>query len=124
MIPVERVEDVGLREPIRDTTLIRQVMDSTPEKLDDDARTRQLGIEEKISSGNIQLLAQALRDLCWRETVMQLSPTDRKLKQNAVAKIVEELTLDPLLLTATAKTNIETIIEESMQMHLATTQTH
>jgi CarD family transcriptional regulator len=122
MIPVERVEQVGLREPIRDLTLIRQVLDSTPETLLDDPRIRQAGLEALTSSGSIERVATALRDLCWRETVSHLSPTDKKLKESAISKIVQELALNPLMVITTVRMNIEQIIQETMQAHLALAQ--
>lgn len=119
MIPVDRVEETGLREPIRDTGLIMQVMNTTPEVLTDDNHLRQTGIETRISSGSALLLIQVLRDLCWRETTQHLSPTDKKLKESVLAKLMQELAMNRTLIAATIKPSIETIIQQSMEMHLA-----
>lgn len=121
MIPVERVEEAGLRHPIQDINLIRQVMGDTPSALVDDTHTRQSGIEEQLGSGNIERLIQALRDLSWRETVQHLSPTDRKLKESALTRILQELASNPMMVMTNVRHSIEDIIQQSMQMHLAKT---
>jgi CarD family transcriptional regulator len=119
MIPIDRLEEAGLREPIQDIYQVQEIMEMTPEILVDDIHARQTAIEGKISSGDAHLLIQVLRDLSWRETVLHLSPTDKKLKEGALSKILQELGLNRRLVISTIRQSIDAVIQQSMQMHLA-----
>lgn len=119
MIPMDRVEHTGLRLPMRDTRLIEEEMNKPPQPLVDDHRLRQAQLEKKIYSGDSRLVAQTLRDLCWRARSTKLSFTDHKLKENAFSVLLQELSLDSFLPAATIRLTIEAIIERAMQSHLA-----
>jgi CarD family transcriptional regulator len=119
MIPIDRLEEAGLREPLQDIYQIQQIMEMPPDILVDDIHVRQTAIEGKLSSGDAHSLVEVLRDLSWRETVLHLSPTDKKLKEGALSKILQELGLNRRLVIATTRQNIETIIHQAMQRHLA-----
>jgi CarD family transcriptional regulator len=118
MIPVDRVEQAGLRLPLRDTTLLQTIMDDVPQAFEEDPRLRQIDIENKINSGDYQLLMQTLRDLCWREHITKLSTKERQLKESAVNKLLEELALNQMTTMDVLKRTVEAIIETAMQRHL------
>lgn len=118
MIPVDRVEQAGLRLPLRDTTLLQSIMEDVPGTFEEDPRLRQIDIENKINSGDYQLLMQTLRDLCWREHITKLSTKERQLKESAVNKLLEELALNQLTTMDVLKRTVEAIIETAMQQHL------
>jgi CarD family transcriptional regulator len=118
MIPVDRVEQAGLRLPLRDTTILQTIMEDTPQTFEEDPRLRQIDIENKINSGDYRLLMQTLRDLCWREQITKLSTKERQLKESAVNKLLEELALNPAMTMDVLKRTLESIIEAAMQRHL------
>ncbi|NWF70257.1 MAG: hypothetical protein HXY40_14315 [Chloroflexi bacterium] len=119
MIPADRVEQAGLRQPLRDTRLVEEVMETLPQALSDDARLRQLEIEDGLHSGDSLRLMQTLRDVCWREQMTKLSYKDRQLKESALNKLFEELTLGLSTPSETLKQTLERIIEQAMQRHIA-----
>jgi CarD family transcriptional regulator len=118
MIPVDRVEQAGLRLPLRDTTLLQTIMEDVPQTFEEDPRLRQVDIENKINSGDYQLLMQTLRDLCWREHITKLSTKERQLKESAISKLLEELALNQMTTMDVLKRSLEAIIETAMQHHL------
>lgn len=84
-IPVEQAEESGMRlaEMAVDMSDIHKVLTSKPRKLPGDYRERQARILKKIQSGDLKAVAQALRDLEWRDYVDKLSSKDLELKLRA-----------------------------------------
>jgi RNA polymerase-interacting CarD/CdnL/TRCF family regulator len=119
MIPEDRLEQAGLRFPLRDASRIQAVMEEPPQPLEDDPRARQLELEHKINSGDNEVLMRMLRDLCWREHTAKLSLRDKQLKDSALNKLLEELALDQSTTADAVKLMLEHIIENAMQKHLA-----
>ncbi|MFN8375445.1 MAG: CarD family transcriptional regulator [Anaerolineae bacterium] len=119
MIPKDRVEQAGLRLPLRDTAIFEAIMKDSPHTLEDDPRIRQQVIENKLNSGDYRQLMETLRDLCWREHIAKLSVKDRQLKESALNRLYEELTLGTAMTGEAAKHTLADIIESAMQRHLA-----
>jgi CarD family transcriptional regulator len=119
MIPLDRVEDAGLRLPLRDTTLLQTIMEDTPQPLDDDPRMRQLDIETRFNSGDYRVVMETLRDLCWREQQTKLSVKDRQLKDSAFSRLCEEFALNPAIAAENLAQTLERIIKTAMEHHLA-----
>ncbi len=82
MIPVEEAEAVGLG-PVVDDEIILAVLRSDPDELAKDYRTRQSRMEKKIYSGDLEKVAEALRDLAWRRRNTQVSVKDGILLDKA-----------------------------------------
>lgn len=82
MIPVEEAEAVGLG-PVVDEETILAVLRSDPDELAKDYRTRQSRMEKKIYSGDLEKVAEALRDLSWRRRNTQVSIKDGILLDKA-----------------------------------------
>lgn len=118
MIPVERLDEAGLREPIYDIRQIQQIMEMTPDTLVNDIHVRQSAIEGKIRSGDAGSLIQVLCDLCWRETVLHLAPTDQRLRESILVQIIQELKFNRRLAVTTIRQNLETMIQQAMQRQL------
>lgn len=117
MIPAEDIEQAGLRLPMEDTRLLQEIFARPPEVLSDDPHTRQLHIEKNLNSGNLSQVIQTLRDIYWRENSHKLSFTDRKLKEQMLARIIEELALNPGHKVGAVKLALESMIEAAMQNH-------
>lgn len=119
MIPEDRLEQAGLRLPLSDTTMLQTIMEAPPQVLEDDPRIRQQVIENRLNSGDYRLLMETLRDLCWREHIAKLSVKDRQLKESALNRLYEELTVSSTMTSETAKRTLGDIIESAMQQHLS-----
>ena len=64
-----------------------------PQDLSADYQKRKAGIVAKIRSGDITLVAEALRDLAWRERESRLSDGDAQLKAETQALLTGVLAL-------------------------------
>jgi len=118
MIPVENVDEEELRPAIDDFSVIEEVMNSLPNELDDNYRTRQAGIKAKLRTRNPRKLAQALRDLCWLEYTHKLTTTDSRLRDRLIKALARELSLKPRITLLAARNRLQRIIEQAMHRHL------
>jgi CarD family transcriptional regulator len=82
MIPVEEAEAVGLG-PVVDEESILAVLRGEPGELEKDYRARQARMSKKIYSGDLEKVAEALRDLAWRRRSAQVSIQDGILLDKA-----------------------------------------
>ena len=82
MIPIEEAEALGLG-PVVDAEDILAVLRSDPGELAKDYRTRQARMAKKINSGDLEKVAEALRDLAWRRHTTQVSIKDSLLLDKA-----------------------------------------
>lgn len=106
-IPEDQVEESGLLPvPGNARSIVFSVFDA-PQELSNDYRERKANIADKIHSGDIVLVAEALRDLAWRERETKLSDGDSRLKAEAQELLagVLSLQLDVELHEATARIN-------------------
>lgn len=69
MVPASAVEALGLRHAIPQSKLkkVWRVLCAAPEKLPDDHKERYELLENKFHTGNIFQVAEAVRDLDWRQ---------------------------------------------------------
>ena len=118
LIPEDAIENAELRQAMQDTILIESVMGDTPDVLHDNHRTRQGFIEKKLNSGKPAQIAQVLRDLSWRERTGKLTGTDRRLRKNALERLVGEIALGASRSSEDIQTCIDGIVEDAMQRHL------
>ncbi len=119
LIPEDAIESAELRQAMQDTTLIEDVMSDTPDELHDNHRTRQGFIEKKLNSGKPAQITQVLRDLSWRERTGKLTGTDRRLRKNALERLVGEVALGTSSTAEDIQVHIDGIVEDAMQQHLA-----
>jgi RNA polymerase-interacting CarD/CdnL/TRCF family regulator len=82
-IPADQVEEAGLLPVPGNADLIFSVLLDQPQELSSDYQKRKAGIADKIHSGDIAMVAEALRDLAWREQETKLSDGDSNLKSEA-----------------------------------------
>lgn len=118
LIPEDAIENAELRQAMQDTRLIEDVMDAPPDELHDNHRTRQGFIEKKLNSGKPAHIAQVLRDLSWRERTGKLTGTDRRLRKNALERLVGEIALGASRTSEDIQDCIDCIVEDAMQRHL------
>lgn len=90
MLPVEGAEEAGLR-PVAKPGLILDVLAGDPKELSDNYRTRHARIGQKVNSGDVKKVAEALRDLTWRGHTGNLSSGDANLKSKAQKLLASEL---------------------------------
>ncbi len=91
MIPVEMATNMNIRPAIENLSVIEDVFDSPPRVLSDDYRTRQAKIQKQIQTRDPQAMAQALRDLFWREHIAKLTAVEMKMKSKLMLMISREI---------------------------------
>ena len=91
MIPVEAATGMNIRPAIKNLSIIEDVFASPPTVLSDDYRARQAKIQKQIQTRDPQAMAQALRDLFWREHNDKLTAVEMKMKSRLVQMLSREI---------------------------------
>jgi CarD family transcriptional regulator len=94
MVPLDREESVGLREPISKARLSRlwRILRGEPEDLPDEHKERYAVIEGKLEQGDIFQIAEAVRDLAWRrEEKNKLTKVGMRLYETGLGFLASEL---------------------------------
>ena len=117
MIPVEQADEAGLRPAVGDPGQIASVLAEGPEELDDDHRKRQSAIADKIHSGDLTQVVEAVRDLAWRGQKGGLTERDQKLKAEAEALLIGELAVKHGLDLETAARRLSEEIAQALEQH-------
>ncbi len=93
MVPVDKVEDVGLR-PISGSAALKEmwrVLEADSKELASDWKLRSSNLADKIRTGDVVQIAQAIRDLTARQQEQRLNQTDRELLEKAESFLAAEL---------------------------------
>jgi RNA polymerase-interacting CarD/CdnL/TRCF family regulator len=117
MIPVDYIEEAGLRSAVVDVRLLRRVLRKPPVELPSDYRVRQSHLRKKIASGDPRQIIQAVRDLCWYERQRKLTSVDAQLKARALLLLTYELAVKSALDVEAARKRLNKIIRQAMQGH-------
>ena len=91
MIPVETATDMNIRPAIEDLTIIEEVFALPPAQLSDDYRSRQAKIQKQIQTREPHAMAEALRDLYWREQNDKLTSVELKMKSSLIKMLSHEI---------------------------------
>lgn len=118
MIPVDQVEETGLRRATIDPSDLYDILREEPSELDSDHRKRQSELAERIRSGDAILVTEALRDLAWREQIDSLTERDQKLKAEAEQLVIGELALQPGLDLESAAEELRQQIQGAIEARL------
>lgn len=111
MIPIEQVEDTGIR-PVKNKKHFIDVLKSKPKRLADNYRKRQAAMAAKIKSGNPIEVAEALRDLSWRQHVDRLPGGDIRLLGKAKEFLASILSVKPEFNDKSAAAHIDMVLED------------
>jgi CarD family transcriptional regulator len=94
MVPLDKEESVGLRQPIPKARLSRlwRILCGKPESLPDEHKERYAVIEDKLQEGDVFQIAEAVRDLAWRrEERRKLTQVSSRLYETGLGFIASEL---------------------------------
>ena len=94
MVPLDKEESVGLRQPIPKARLSRlwRILRGEPEVLPDEHKERYAVIEGKLQEGDLFQIAEAVRDLAWRrEEKRKLTTVGGRLYETSLGFIASEL---------------------------------
>lgn len=95
MVPMDNVEEVGLREIIDDDGVnkVMEVLKGDKSKMSTNWNRRYRANMEKIRSGDIFEVAEVVRNLAIRDAEKGLSTGERKMLDNARQILISELVL-------------------------------
>lgn len=94
MIPVSKAEDEGIRQVISKSNLeeVWHILDADPEELPSNYRTRHKAMKEKLQTGDIRKIAEAIRDMAWyRRQRGELTTRGRRIYQRGMSLLAGEV---------------------------------
>jgi len=122
MIPMTEAEDMDIRPAIKNMETIEEVFANQPKILSDNYRTRQAKIDKKMKTRDPVKLAQALRDLAWREYVHKLTGVEQKMKAKLVKMLSREMAVvRPNMTIPKAANRLQQMLLEMIERHEPTT---
>lgn len=118
MIPVESADDMDIRPAIENFDVIEEIFSKAPIELSDDYRARQAKIEKEIKTRQPEAMAQALRDLAWREHTDKLTTVELKMKSKLMKMLSREMAvIRPNMNVEKATNTLNQMIYDMLQFH-------
>ena len=118
MIPIKMADEMDIRPAIKNLETLEEVFANQPNQLSDNYRTRQAKIDKKIQSRDPRSMAQALRDLAWREHVHKLTGVEQKMKNKLIKRLSREMAvIRPNLTVAEATNRLKTMLLNMIDHH-------
>ncbi|MFA5524344.1 MAG: CarD family transcriptional regulator [Tissierellales bacterium] len=113
MVPIDNVEDIGIREVINDQEIeqVLAVLGDHKSKMPQNWNRRYRANMDKIKSGDIYEIASVVRNLIIRDREKGLSTGERKMLNNAKQMLVSEIVLAKGIETMEAEDLIENIVK-------------
>ncbi|GAW91140.1 CarD family transcriptional regulator [Calderihabitans maritimus] len=109
MIPIDSVEEVGLRQVIDEAEIeeVLKILKDKKSNMSSNWNKRYRTNMEKIKSGNIFEVAEVVRNLILREQEKGLSTGERRMLENARQILISEL----VLARGEAEEKVESLLE-------------
>ena len=118
MIPIDTADDMDIRPAIKNMDVIEEIFSTPPSELSDDYRARQAKIEKQIKTRDPEAMAEALRDLAWREHTDKLTSVELKMKSKLVKMLSREIAvIRPAVNVEKATNQLTQMIYEMLQLH-------
>lgn len=119
LIPVTVMDDMDdIRMAMQNMDLIKNVFSEAPSELSEDYRERQAKIYKMIDTRNPGQLAQALRDLAWREYTDKLTGVEQKMKSRLMKMLSREMALvRPSMDVDVATSRLTAMLQEMIETH-------
>ncbi|NLW40425.1 MAG: CarD family transcriptional regulator [Tissierellia bacterium] len=113
MIPVDNVEEIGIREIIdrEDLERVIDILKGDSTKMPQNWNRRYRANMEKIKSGDIFEIASVVRNLMLRDAEKSLSTGERKMLNSAKQMLISEI----VLVSDSNQEEAERIIDESIK---------
>jgi len=113
MIPVDNVEEIGIREIIdrEDLERVIDILKGDSTKMSQNWNRRYRANMEKIKSGDIFEIASVVRNLMLRDAEKSLSTGERKMLNSAKQMLISEI----VLVSDSNQEEAERIIDESIK---------
>ena len=112
MIPIDNVEEIGIREIIQNEELnkVLDILQGDKTKMPQNWNRRYRANMEKIKSGDIFEIAAVVRNLMLRDGEKGLSTGERKMLNNAKQMLISEI----VLVSDTDQERVEKLIDDTV----------
>lgn len=118
LTPSIMMEDMDIRLAMKNTDVIEDVFSMQPDALDDDYRERQAKIQKMIDTRHPRQMAQALRDLAWREFTDKLTGVEQKMKTQLIKMLSREMALvRPAMDVELASNHLTIMLQNMIEEH-------
>ena len=116
MVPVDMSTKIGLRGVVSIDEISKAfgVLSSIPTELEDDWKIRYSNNHTKVKNGSFLELAEVVRNLFKRNQVKELSNSEKKLFENALNLMIDEIALTKEI----EKIEVEHMITETLEKNL------
>jgi CarD family transcriptional regulator len=118
MVPVGAEERLGLRHTVTEAKLGRvwRILESDPNSLPKNYDKRCALVDEKLGSGELVQIAEAVRDMAWqRKRRQRLTIEGRRLYQRGMALLAGEVASVQNSGLADAESLIATVLDKNLQ---------
>ncbi len=118
MIPVGEAEEIGMRRAVTGAELERvwQVLGGEPEELPSNYRTRHKVINDRLQTGDVMQIAEAVRDAGWRrQTEDGLTQKGKELYKKGVRLLAAEIAVSQDTTLTKAKRQIKARLNNSFR---------
>lgn len=94
-VPTDRVEELGLRQVMAEAKCreVLRVLQEEPKLLPSNFKERREAVDKLIHSGRPLKIAEAVRELMWRQELKRLNKADTEQFSQARAMLIEEMAI-------------------------------
>jgi CarD family transcriptional regulator len=116
MVPVQEIESHGIRHAISKKRLgqVWFVLNAAPQTLPDNYKSRHRLLEEKLDAGNILEIAEAVRDIAWRQHKSSLTDKGKQIYRRGLMLLAGELAAVQEIGLADAEAQVRAKLRESL----------
>lgn len=118
MIPIGEADEVGMRRAMTEEELDRmwQLLGETPEELPSNYRTRHKVINDKLQTGDVFRIAEAVRDAGWRrQTEDGLTQKGKELYKKGIRLLAAEIAVAKGTTLAKAKRELKSRLKSAFK---------
>ena len=116
MLPVKKAKTLGLRAAVSSPKLqhVWNVLDDAPDALPKKHKNRYRMLDEKIHTGEVLQVAEALRDVAWRRYEEgRLTTRDKRMYEKGLALLAGEIAATEGIEIEEAEATIKSKLQES-----------
>lgn len=116
MVPVEAAKKIGLRRAVSRSRLkqVWRVLCTDPQGLPMEHKERYELLEEKLHAGEVLRLAEAVRDMAWRQQRRGLTTRGKRMYEEGMALLAGEIAAAKGIGYADAETQIRERLRQSL----------
>ena len=119
MIPVGESDEIGMRRAVTDSEMetVWRVLEGEPEELPSNYRTRHKVINDRLQTGDVMQIAEAVRDAGWRrQTDDGLTQKGKELYKKGIRLLAAEIAVSQDTTLAKAKRQIKARLKNSFKV--------